>query len=128
MVIMSDLRTTPEEDVTSVPVEVQRIMQSGVIWLAAVMVSAALLLGPAVAAGWRPTELPTIAAIPWWLGAVAAALGAASLLWAGCPVMAYTLEEAYHQKVFCIRVGSVLSLSGLALSGFVVLLSPVTGS
>ena len=126
MVTMSDLRTTPEEDVASVPVEIQRIMQTGVIWLSAVIVTAALLLGPAVAAGWRPTELPAIAAIPWWLGAVVGALGAAALLWAGCPVMAYTLEEAYHQKVFCIRLGIVLSLSGIALAGLVVMLSPVT--
>lgn len=127
MEIMSDLHATTEEDVGSVPVEIQRIMHTGVIWLAAVMVSTSLLLGPAVAAGWRPTELPTIAAIPWWLGAVAATLGAAALLWAGCPVMAYSLEDAYHQKVFCIRVGSVLSMSGMALAGFVVLLSPVGG-
>ena len=99
-------------------------MRSGTIWTAAGVIAPALLLGPMLAAGWRPAELPLIAAIVWWLGAIAAALGLALLVWAACPVLAFALPDAYKQKVFSIRVGIVVNLSGIVLAGLAVLLSP----
>ncbi len=49
----------------------------------------------------------------------------ALLIWAGCPVLGFGLRDAYRQKVFCIRVGIVTTLSGFTLAGLAILLSPV---
>lgn len=122
---MTDLQMTPGADLESVEAETDRIMQTGALWLAAVVTSAALLLGPSIAADWRPADLPTVLEAGWWLGAVAASLGVALLVWAGCPVMGFPLEQAHRQKVFCIRVGIVLSLSGIAFAGLMALFAPV---
>jgi hypothetical protein len=65
------------------------------------------------------------AAIVWWLGAVAAGLGLALLIWAACPVLGFPLEQAHTQKIFSIRVGIVLNAGGMALAGLAVLLAPV---
>jgi hypothetical protein len=116
--------TTSAEHVTSRAVEVQRIMRTGTIWTAAGAIAPALALGPLLASGWRPTELPLLGATGWWVGVLAAAIGLALLVWAGCPVLAFGLDEAYAQKVFSIRIGIVLNLSGMALAGLAVLLSP----
>jgi cation transport ATPase len=115
---------TSAEDVTSRAVEVQRIMRTGTIWTMAGSIGPALILGPMLASGWRPTELPLLGATAWWVGVLAAAIGLALLVWAGCPVLAFGLAEAYAQKVFSIRVGIVLNLSGMALAGLAILLSP----
>lgn len=115
---------TSAEQVTSRAVEVQRIMRTGTIWSAAGAIAPALTLGPLLATGWRPFELPLLGATAWWIGVLAAASGLALLVWAACPVLAFGLDEAYAQKVFSIRVGIVLNLSGMALAGIAVLLSP----
>lgn len=105
--------------------ETERIIRSGTIWLAAVVVTAALLLGPSVAAGWRPSDLPSGEQLAWWIGAVAAGLGTAALVWAGCPTLGYPVAEAWRQKRMSIRFGVVASLAGMAISGLAVLLAPV---
>jgi uncharacterized membrane protein YbhN (UPF0104 family) len=112
-------------DLESVEVETARIMRTGTIWLGAVIVAAALLLGPSVAAGWRPGQLAVPFDVGWWLGATAAAFGIGLLVWAGCPVMGFPLAEAHRQKVPSIRIGIVLSLSGIAFAGLMVLLAPL---
>ena len=99
-------------------------MRTGTIWTAAGAIAPALALGPLLASGWRPTELPLLGATGWWVGVLAAAIGLALLVWAGCPVLAFGLDEAYAQKVFSIRIGIVLNLSGMALAGLAILLSP----
>lgn len=124
MVTMTSTRVSSDSAVMSKEVEIERIMRTASMWLAAEMITVALLIGPAVAAGWRPTELPALALVPWWLGAAAAAVGAAALMWAGCPVPAFSFEEAHAQKVLCVRLGIVLALSGIALSGITVLFTP----
>ncbi|MBI5162028.1 MAG: hypothetical protein HY996_11555 [Micrococcales bacterium] len=129
---MSSLHTgnqsdTVQPDVMSHEVEIARIMQTGTIWVAAIVVGAGLVLGPLLAAGWRPTQLPALALVPWWLGVAGAAGGLALLVWAACPVLAFGLEDAYAQKVFCIRVGIVTSLAGFALAGVTLFFAPVTG-
>lgn len=111
----------------SVPQETDRIIRTGTIWTAAAVVTPALGLGPLLAAGWRPSDLPVVLAVAWWIGAVAAAAGLALLVWAGCPVLGFRLEQAYRQKVHSIRIGIVLNLSGMALAGLAVLLSPAGG-
>lgn len=123
---MTDFATTTADQVITRAVEVQRIMRSGTIWTAAAMVAPALALGPLIASGWRPFELPFPIAVAFWFGAVVAGFGLALLVWAGCPVLGFELDQAYAQKVFSIRVGIVLNLSGVTVAGLAVLLSPVT--
>lgn len=112
------------DPVASQPEELRRIMTTGTVWTAAGMLAPALVLGPLLAAGWRPAELELAAAIVWWLGAASGAIGLCLLIWAGCPVLAYTPQNAYRQKVFCIRVGIVMNVAGMAIAGLVVVVQP----
>jgi hypothetical protein len=121
------LVTATREDSTrleSVEAETERIMRTGTIWLAMVVIAAALVLGPSFAAGWHPGVMRQPLETAWWFGAVVASAGTALLVWAACPVLGFPLAEAHRQKVFSIRVGIVLSLSGLVISGGVALLAP----
>jgi hypothetical protein len=104
--------------------ETQRIIRSGTIWLAAVLVTAALGLGPLLASGWRPSDLPMLGELVFWFGIVTAGAGTASLIWAGCPTLGFPLVQAWKQKVYCIRFGIVSSVSGMALVGLVLLVTP----
>ena len=114
---MSDPFESPEA-------ETARIIRTGTIWLAAAVVAPAVALGPLLASGWRPSQLPLPAAIIWWIGAVAAGLATALLVWAACPVLGFPLEQAHPQKIFSIRVGIVVYLSGTTIAGLALLLSP----
>jgi hypothetical protein len=120
---MTDLRTPDATDLDSPEVETERIMRTGPTWLGVVTITAAILLGPSVATGWRPADLPAPFEAAWWLSAIVAAVGVGLLVWAGCPVPAFTLERAHRQKQFSIRVGIVLSLGGIVLAGLAVLLA-----
>jgi hypothetical protein len=111
------------EPVDSQSAELRRIMRTGTIWAAAAMLVPALGLGPLLASGWRPAELPLVAATVWWIGGILAIIGLALLVWAGCPVLAFTPQDAYIQKVFCVRVGIVLNLGGVTIAGVVILLA-----
>ncbi|MDM4763570.1 hypothetical protein QT381_11175 [Galbitalea sp. SE-J8] len=123
---MTDSQGTPTvaEIAVSPAAETQRIIRTGTIWLAAVVIAPALILGPMLASGWRPADLVAVAALPFWIGAVASAIGVCLLVWAGCPVLGFGLDDAHRQKVFSIRVGIVLALSGQALAMLAILLSP----
>jgi hypothetical protein len=110
--------------VASQPEELRRIMSTGTIWTAAAIVAPGIALGPLLASGWRPYELPLAAAIVWWVGVAVAAIGLCLLVWAGCPVLAFTPQDAYRQKVFCIRVGIVMNLAGMTVAGLVLLAMP----
>ena len=112
------------EPFESAAAETARIIRTGTIWTAAAVVSPALALGPLLGSGWRPTQLPVPAAIIWWIGVVGAAVGVALLIWAACPVLGFPLEQAHQQKIFSIRVGIVTNVSGMALAGLALLLTP----
>lgn len=112
------------DPVESPAAELQRIIRSGTIWLAAALIVAAAGLGPLLASGWRPTHLPVWDATMFWFGVVAAASGTASLIWAGCPTLGFPLLQALKQKQYCIRAGIVLFVSGAAIVGFSLLVSP----
>ena len=116
-----DYRTDP---VASQPEELRRIMSTGTAWTVMGAIAPALVLGPLLASGWRPAELDLAAAILWWFGAGIAAIGLCLLVWAGCPVLAFTPQDAYRQKVFCIRVGIVLNLAGMTIAGLMVVTQP----
>ena len=104
--------------------ETERIIRTGTIWTAAGVIAPALILGPLLAAGWRPDHLPGFGETFWWIGAIGAAAGLALLIWAGCPVLGFPLRQANAQKIFSIRVGIVANVSGMALAGLALLLSP----
>ena len=108
----------------SIEAETERIMRTGTIWLGAVVIAAALLLGPSAAEGWRPDVLPVPLDVGWWAGALATSAGIGLLVWAACPVLGFPLVEAHAQKVFSIRVGIVLGLGGMAIAGAATLLAP----
>ena len=121
---MSDLIDARSIDVTSRSVEIQRIIRTATAWTAAGVITPAAGLGPLLASGWRPTDLIVPAEVLFWIGAVAAGLGLASLIWAGCPVLGFTLEAAYKQKVLCVHIGVVANIAGMAACGLAILLSP----
>ncbi|HEY0373525.1 MAG TPA: hypothetical protein VGC94_01945 [Amnibacterium sp.] len=128
---MDEQRATEVEDravsaMESVPVETARIIRTGTLWTAGAMLVPPLGLGPLLAAGWRPGTMPAPIADVWWIGALAAAAGLALLIWAGCPVLGFRLEQAYRQKVASIRVGIVLNVSGTVLAGLAILIGPAT--
>lgn len=121
--------TTTSESVAfeSVEAETDRIIRTGTIWTAVGAITPALGLGPLLASAWRPGDLPVVLELVWWVGALAAAVGLALLVWAGCPVLGFRLDQAYKQKVPSIRIGIVLNLSGMAVAGLAILLAPATG-
>ena len=106
----------------SLEAETDRIIRTGTIWTAAGVIAPAMILGPLLAAGWRPGQLPLPIAVFFWIGTIAAAVGVALLVWAGCPVLGFPLAQANSQKVFSIRVGIVLDVAGMALAGLALLL------
>ena len=112
------------ESFESLEAETDRIIRTGTIWTSAALITPALILGPLLGSGWRPSHLPLPAGVFWWIGVIAAAVGVALLVWAGCPVLGFTLEQANAQKVFSIRVGIVLNVCGMALAGLALLISP----
>lgn len=120
---MSDLIDARAIDVTSQAFEIQRIIRTASIWTAAGVIAPTTGLGPLLASGWRPADLPLGLDIIFWVGAVAAGVGLASLIWAGCPVLGFTLPAAYRQKVICVHIGVVANIAGMAVCGFAVLLS-----
>lgn len=115
------------EPFESLEAETDRIIRTGTIWTAAAVVAPALILGPLLGSGWRPEMLPLPASVFFWIGVIAAGVGTALLIWAGCPVLGFPLRQANAQKIFSIRVGIVLNVSGMALAGLALLLSPVAG-
>ena len=120
----SSIDTSSDSSFESDVAETARIIRTGTIWTGATVVAAAVMLGPMLAAGWRPSDLPGLEAVVWWLGATATTIGIALLVWAGCPVPSFTLTEAHRQKVFSIRVGIAMTLGGMVVATVAVLLSP----
>jgi hypothetical protein len=114
-----------DETFESATAETGRIIRTATVWTAAGVIAPAVALGPLLASGWRPAQLMLPAAVAWWVGAVAAGIGVALLIWAACPVLGFPLEQAHPQKIFSIRVGVVLNVGGMALAGLAILLSPL---
>jgi hypothetical protein len=114
------------EPFESLEAETGRIIRTGTIWTAAAIVAPGLVLGPLLGAGWRPDQLPGFGEVFWWIGVIAAAVGVGLLIWAGCPVLGFPLAQANAQKIFSIRVGIVVNVSGMALAGLALLLAPTT--
>jgi hypothetical protein len=104
--------------------ELERIARTGTTWFASALLAAAVPLALLTSSGWRPSDLPALDALAWWVGAFVSVAALALLAWAGCPVFAFTPEIALRQKQFSIRVGVVLFLAGSVVSTFAVLTTP----
>jgi hypothetical protein len=121
---MPDIEDAEAQRFSSPADEIERVVHSATIWLAAGMVAPGVVLGPLLAAGWRPAALPIGAAIPFWAGTAVAALGIALLIWAGCPVLRAALERADRRKMNAIRIGIPMEVAGMAIALLALLLSP----
>lgn len=117
-------RQSSPENVSSPASELRRIDFTGTIWFAATIIATTAPLGMMLAAGWHPSDLIPVLAVVWWFGATAIVVGIASLAWAGCPVVGFSLEEADRQKSFCIRAGVILYLGGTVAAIFALLINP----
>jgi len=115
---------TGELDDESVVAELRRIDFSGTIWFAAAIVAAGIPLAGLLGAGWRPADLPMLAAGVWWVGAALAFVGTVGFAWAGCPVLSWEIPIADRQKSICIRGGVMLYLGGTAAASVAVLVTP----
>jgi hypothetical protein len=104
-------------------VAVQRIMWTGTIWFSATLLGIALFLGPLLAGGWRPTQLPLPLAIIWWVGAALTAASMALIGWSGCPILAEDVETEDRRKSRSMPLGVVFFLIGTAACLFTVMLS-----
>jgi hypothetical protein len=105
----------------SLPVELRRIMTTGTAWFAGAIIAVGVPLAGLLAAGWRPHDMPLLAAAVWWVGSALTMLGIAGFAWAGCPVLAWPAPQAYRQKSICIRGGVGLFLAGTVLTAVAVL-------
>ena len=120
----SDVMTAPD-DLGSASAETERIIRSGTFWVGAVLVAAAAGLGPLLGSGWRPSLLSDGGQLAWWAGLFLGVLGLAGLVWAGCPTLGFTVDEAWKQKRMSVRAGILLSVIGLVIAGVAVMLGPV---
>ena len=105
----------------SLPVELRRINRTGTIWFASAIIAVGIPLAGLLAAGWRPHDLPLVAAAAWWVGSALTMLGIAGFAWAGCPVLAWPAAQAYRQKSLCIRGGVGLYFAGTVIAAVAML-------
>ncbi|RUR01676.1 hypothetical protein [Labedella endophytica] len=107
---------------------VQRIMWTGTIWFAAVIVSIALSAGMLLSSGWRPAVLPEPLQGIWWVGAFAVALSVGLIGWSGCPILEVSVDVASRNKSRTMQFGTFLFIVGGAIALGVELLGPAAGS
>lgn len=104
--------------------DMERIIHSATIWVAAGMIAPGVVLGPLLAQGWRPSVLPPVAAIPFWIGTALAAFGVGLLVWAGCPVIRAEQVVASLRKSAAVRLRIPFEVAGIAIALLALLLSP----
>jgi hypothetical protein len=118
---MSDQLMEPEPNV-------QRIMWTGTIWFAAVILSVAVSLGLLLASGWRPSILPGPLEAVWWIGAAAVTLSVGLIGWSGCPILEVSVPVASRNKSRTMQFGTFLFIMGGAIALGAELLGPASAS
>jgi hypothetical protein len=88
------------------------------------VIAAGIPLAGLLGSGWRPADLPTLAAGVWWVGVSLAFVGTAGFAWAGCPVLSWEIPVATRQKSICIRGGVMLYMFGTAAAAVAVFVTP----
>lgn len=102
---------------------VQRIMRTGTVWFAAAVAGIALVMGPLLASGWRPSQLPLVLESIWWLGSVGVAASLGLIGWSGCPVLEVDVPTASRNKSRTMQIGTAT----LIIAGTFCLFAVVAG-
>jgi hypothetical protein len=121
---VTDVRRDTETDLMAPVPNVQRIMWTGTVWFAAVVVAIAVTLGMLLSSGWRPALLPVPLADLFWVGAGAVALSVGLIGWSGCPILEVDVPTASRNKSRTMQVGTLLFIVGSAAALLAVLLGP----
>ncbi|MGA1836143.1 hypothetical protein VD659_04345 [Herbiconiux sp. 11R-BC] len=108
---------TPEKNV-------QRIMWTGTAWFAAAVGSVAIVMGPLLASGWRPSVLTEGGGVLFWVGSAFVALSIGLIGWSGCPILEVSVPVADHNKTRTMQVGTLLFIVGGAAAMVAILLGP----
>jgi hypothetical protein len=103
--------------------ELPRIGLAGVIWSAAELLAAAVVLSTLLGAGWHPAQLSPPALGVWIAGSLIAAFGLFSTVWAGCPVLVTDIAVEHRRKARWLRGG----LAAYGIGGVVALLALLLG-
>lgn len=103
---------------------VQRVMRTGAVWFAVAAGTCAVFMGPLLASGWRPADLPAGVAALWWVGAALVALSLALLGWSGCPVLEVSVATAHRNKSRTMQLGTLCFIVGGVLAVLAVALGP----
>ncbi|TPW78104.1 hypothetical protein [Schumannella soli] len=107
-------RPVPNDLMEPVP-NVQRIMWTGTIWFAAVVLSIGATMGPLLASGWRPDHLPAVLEGIWWIGVVIMTLAVGLIGWSGCPILEVSVKTASHNKSRTMQFGTALFIASGAI-------------
>lgn len=108
-------------DEESPEAELRRMVRSGSLWFAAVLLAGAIGMAAVMISGWRPGELAPLGAAIWWLGALAGVGALGCFGWSGCPTLGFPLRDAVRQKQVCSRLGVILTMTAGVLMSFAVL-------
>jgi hypothetical protein len=121
---MSDDVMTQDNDLMSPATNVQRIMWTGTIWFAAVVVSTAVSLGLLLSSGWRPALLDVGLSALWWVGSALVAVSIGFIGWSGCPILEVDVPTADHNKTRTMQLGTLFFILGGMATMVAVLLGP----
>jgi hypothetical protein len=108
---------TPEKNV-------QRIMRTGTAWFAVAAGSVALTAGLLLAAGWRPSVLPSGLETLWWVASGIVVLSVGLIGWSGCPILEVSVPTADRNKSRTMQLGTMLFIIGGAAALLAVMLGP----
>ncbi len=103
---------------------VQRIMRTGTVWFAAALGAIALFMGPLLASGWRPADLPPALDGLWWLGSVGVAASLGLIGWSGCPILEVDVPTADRNKSRTMQLGTATLIVAGTLCLFAVVAGP----
>lgn len=103
---------------------VQRIMRTGTVWFAAALVAIALFMGPLLASGWRPADLPSSLETIWWLGAVGVVASLGLIGWSGCPILEVDVPTASRNKSRTMQLGTATLIVATTLCVFAMMAGP----
>lgn len=112
------------DDLMAPAVNVQRIMRTGTVWFAAALGAIALFMGPLLASGWRPADLPSSLETIWWLGSVGVVASLGLIGWSGCPILEVDVPTASRNKSRTMQLGTATLIVATALCVVAIMAGP----